>query len=207
MNKLYSGRFHKQEEYIYLSSGEKKNRDSGFTLQDYQQIREELKVSHKAIKSILERLVYSNPTEYYGLAKIVDISLEELRVKVEQKTAIEFPGTLSTEKPEPIEEEEDNTEITWQKLCHLEPRLSDLLREAKEITDNKKRKSFCKYDAFGDQFVDRLSELLGSWIDNQNSILRNMKSLEFAKETLMNALPACRNCKKHTVESTQNEQD
>jgi len=203
MRKTSSGRFRKQNEIPSLSSRPKRSLKSGFTQHDYEQIEAELEEIYSRLKMLLEKLVYSNATEYFRLSKIVDNSLEELRVKVHSQSISEFPDQLDEVKPIQVsakEEEEVDSNITWKVLCQLEPKLFELWSEAKAVEDNHRRKSFCSLEYFSSHFADRLSDLLGPWHDHINPKLHSVKSIDLAKDTLIDALPPCRNCKKHNVD-------
>jgi hypothetical protein len=197
MRKIPSGRFHKQDEIFKLSSKDEISLESGFTRNDFQQINTELNDIHDRLKIVLGKLINADAPEYFRLAKIVDVSIEELIIRTKERAEIEFPDKSEIAGKTVQVDDVNDSEITWKELCRLEPGLVDLWSEAKEVEDNNRRKSFCKYDYFGEHFVDRLMELLGSWVDNQNPKLKSMKSLDLAKDIILDELPPCRNCKNH----------
>lgn len=202
MRKTSSGRFHKQNEISSLASRPKRSLESGFTQHDYEQIEAELEELYSRLKMLLEKLVYSNATEYFRLSKIVDNSLEELRVKVHSQSISEFPDQLEEVKPIQVstKEEEEDSNVSWKVLCQLEPKLFELWSEAKAVEDNHLLKTVCSLEYFSSHFADRLTDLLGPWHDNLNPKLQSVKSIDLAKDTLIDALPPCRNCKKHNVD-------
>ena len=191
--------YSKKDENFDLLLKQVQSLESGFSETDYHQVKVDLADLHKRLKTVLEKLVFSDPGKYFALAKIVDLSLGELENKVGGNTTSEYEGfQTGAQKVDEIIDDGD-MEITWGNLCRLEPGLLDLWSEAKGTEDNHRRKSFCKYDWFGEHLVDRLTELLGPWTEGKHPKLNTLDALNLAKDIITEALPPCRNCKKHPL--------
>lgn len=219
MRKRGPKRFYQREEAIMMPSRKPEEKEPELARWEYQRLENELSDLYHRMVDVLERLSSSNPSEYSRLSKIIENSIDELRTRVHQNAIVEFPelaGRANREKEKaaparsskiatPVDQEDEST-ISWEGLCRLEPELLDLWSEAKEVKDLGRRKSFCAYDYFGANLADRLTELLGPWNEREISVLNSIKSLDFAKDTLLEALPPCRNCKQHRAkENAQQE--
>jgi hypothetical protein len=87
--------------------------------------------------------------------------------------------------------------MTFEQLCQLEPRLEDLLREARS---HKGGRSFCAnavWFGYGEyrhrSFKRRLQELVG-WKRKDNPILSTREAYDLAFHTIYQALPDCGDC-------------
>jgi len=215
MNEHLSNRFRKEEEILRSALSAQTSQsvesssalhdaerglESGFTRQGYEQIEAQLSEVHANLKAILEKLVYSDSTEYFRLAKIVDHALEELRIRIHNGSIAEFQKPPRTKEKliEADANEEDGDEISWKVLCRLEPELVTLWAEAKDVKDTGRRNSsFCRYKYLSEHFLDRLSETIGPWVEGIDPKLQSLEALELAKDVILETLPPCRNCKKH----------
>jgi len=189
--------YSKKDENFDLLLKQVQSLESGFSETDYHQVKVDLADLHKRLKTVLEKLVFSDPGKYFALAKIVDLSLGELENKVSGITTSEYEEFQTGAKNVDEIIDDSDMEITWDNLCRLEPGLLDLWSEAKRTEDNHQRKSFCKYDWFGEHLVDRLTELLGPWTEGKHPKLSTLDALNLAKDVVTEALPPCRNCEKH----------
>lgn len=82
------------------------------------------------------------------------------------------------------------------RLCVVEPRLTQLLKEAQSIEDDGKQPSFCGNDIWYDKFKERMSLLVG-WepmLAQGKEILCTEQAYDAAYLVLYDALPDCRNC-------------
>lgn len=208
--------FYHKEETIMMPPRESEAKEPGLARWEYQRLENELSdIYHRTI-DVLATLNRANPSEYTRLAKIIENSLEELRIRIHEKAVFEFPELANREKRKisasiPKEnaisvDQSDENNIRWEDLCRLEPELLELWSEAKEVKDSGRRKSFCAYDYFKENIADRLTELLGPWNEREIQVLNNIKALDMAKDTILEALPPCRNCKQHQSKQ-QNMQD
>ncbi len=202
--------FYQKDELLMMPSRKPEEKEPGLARWEYQRIENELSDIYHRMVDVLEHLSRSNPSEYSRLSKIIENSLEELRIRVHQKAILEFPElagranrekekadpSRSTETATPVNQEDEST-ISWEGLCSLEPELLELWSEAKEVKDSGRRKSFCAYDYFGANLADRLTELLGPWNEREIPVLNRIESLDLAKDMILEALPPCRNCKQH----------
>ncbi len=88
---------------------------------------------------------------------------------------------------------------TFADLVAMEPKLGQLLREARRIRDTGEDEVFCANAIWfgwhgGPGFKPRLSRLVG-WYSGQAGILATAMSYDVAFEAIYNALPVCRgNC-------------
>lgn len=207
--------FYHKEETIMMPPREAEAKEPGLARWEYQRLENELSdIYHRTI-DVLAALNRANPSEYTRLARIIENSLEELRIRIHEKAVFEFPELANREKrtiSAPIPKEKaisvdqlDEDNIRWEDLCRLEPELLELWSEANGVKDTGRRKTFCAYDYFGKNIADRLTELLGPWNEREIQVLNSIKSLDLAKDKIFDALPPCRNCKKHQskLETTQ----
>jgi hypothetical protein len=81
--------------------------------------------------------------------------------------------------------------VTWQQLVRREPRLGELLRQARAV--RAKGKHFCANAVWYAQFKPRLCRLVG-WARRDEPILGTMEAYDVAHETVYEALPGCRDC-------------
>ena len=222
MRKSGPKNFYHKEEMPILPPRVPEEKQTQLDRWEYQRLENELSDIYHRTMDVLENLNKSNPSEYSRLANIIENALDELRIRVHQKAIIDFPELANRRKREtsrPSSKETeisimqvDNSaipsvdEITWADLCRLEPELLDLWSEAKEVKDTGRRKSFCAVDYFGANFADHLTELLGPWNEREIQVLNSIKALDLAKDTILETLPPCRNCKQHQPKQ-QNMQD
>jgi len=201
MKKSGSRRFINQDKIVNLSPRTERNFESGFTDRDYERIEAELSDIYDRLKIILEKLVYSDATEYFRLAKIIDHAIDELREKVSINSKTGFEALpLIRNQMKHAEPNEEVLEVSWKTLSNLESGLLDLLDEANEVKDSGRRSSFCSIEYFSKYFADRLSDMVGPWHDDIHPKLKSIEAIDLAKDTIMAALPPCRNCKKHSQE-------
>jgi hypothetical protein len=91
--------------------------------------------------------------------------------------------------------------LTFEQLCELEPRLLDLLNEARAIKDNRRKRSFCANQVWygwrgHEGFKPRLLDLVGfrRKHDGSDPRLATSRAYDVAYHTIYDALPDCRNC-------------
>ena len=213
MRKSGPKNFYHKEEMPVLPPRAPEEKQTQLARWEYQRLENELSDIYHRTMGVLENLNKSNPSEYSRLAKIIENALDELRIRIHQKAILDFPELANRRKGEtsrPSSKETDisitqvdnsaipdEDTISWVDLCRLEPELLELLSEAKEVKDSGRRKSFCAYDYFGENIADRLTELLGPWNEREIQVLNSIKALDLAKDTLLETLPPCRNCKQH----------
>ncbi len=93
----------------------------------------------------------------------------------------------------------DLSKITWEYLVAQEPFLQDLLSEALAIKDDGAR--FCANARFtlrhGGQcsFRERIAALVGWYSPHVDTPLETGQAYRVACDTIMAALPECRNCR------------
>ncbi len=205
--------FYHKEEMPMMPPRGPEEKETQLARWEYQRLENELSDIYHRTMDVLENLNKSNPSEYSRLANIIENALDELRIRIHQKAILDFPELThrkkrETSKPGSNEVEisitqMDNSaipsedELTWADLCRLEPELLDLWSEAKEVKDTGRRKSFCAYDYFSENIEERLTELLGPWNEREIQVLNTIRSIDLAKDMIFEALPPCRNCKKH----------
>jgi hypothetical protein len=86
--------------------------------------------------------------------------------------------------------------MTFKELTDLEPRLIDLLNEAKSIS-SKENPNFCTnriwygYQDSESGLKYRMSRLVGNFTESDNSILRSSAAYDLAYRTIYDALPDC----------------
>lgn len=84
--------------------------------------------------------------------------------------------------------------LTWRELVRREPRLAELLREAKAVDDSDPH--FCAnlvwYGRGG--LKERLCRLVGWEAEKDDPVLRTPEAYDLAYEKIYNALPDCRDC-------------
>lgn len=89
--------------------------------------------------------------------------------------------------------------ITWEKLVAHEPRLDDVLKDARSIK-NQGDQYFCKDYAWTTGwkhlagFKQRIYPLIGFGSCHRNSFLATSQAWDVALETILEALPPCRHC-------------
>lgn len=94
--------------------------------------------------------------------------------------------------------------LTWHKLAQLEPRLSEVLKQAQAIRDDRSDSSFCAnrvwfgYDEPGPGprgFKSKVSSLVG-WcsVNAGHPVLGSSEAYDLAYRTVYDALPDCRDC-------------
>jgi hypothetical protein len=92
--------------------------------------------------------------------------------------------------------------LTWAGLVRLEPRLLDLLREARALRKEQRRDPhFCANAAWygygrwrGHGLKPRLVRLVGWSAEGGDPILATRAAYDVAYQTVYEALPACRAC-------------
>jgi len=96
--------------------------------------------------------------------------------------------------------ERTNTKvITWEELVAHEPSLNDLLIEARSIKDDY-GSYFCKREAYvigwmkHSNFSSRIHRLVGFGSCHSNSFLQTAEAWNVVLDTILEALPPCRNC-------------
>ena len=88
--------------------------------------------------------------------------------------------------------------ITWEELVAHEPDLNDLLIEARSIKDD--GCYFCNHEAYAigykkhRSFKKSLHHLVGFGSRHRNSFLSTSQAWDVAVQTILEALPPCRNC-------------
>jgi len=82
--------------------------------------------------------------------------------------------------------------MSWEKLIELEPRLAELLEEAKQVKDLG-GSSFCANQTWFNRFGKRLDKLVG-WYAEGAPAIQTSESYDIAFMKIYDALPACRNC-------------
>lgn len=99
------------------------------------------------------------------------------------------------------------TELLWQRLVELEPRLLKLLEDAKNADTGS---AFCTsaawYGAHGfDGFKPRLEKLVGWYREGvleteEQEFLYSNRAYDAAYVVILNALPPCRKCSGHQTD-------
>lgn len=87
--------------------------------------------------------------------------------------------------------------LSFQQICDLEPRLQELFNEAKAVQDDPSKESFCAntvwYGYSGQKgFRPRVVELVG--YNATNPQLATNEAYDTAYQVIYEALPPCRNC-------------
>lgn len=93
-----------------------------------------------------------------------------------------------------------NTSATaWDELVAHEPELNDLLIEARSMKGDERY--FCNHEAYAlgfgkhQSFKKRIHRLVGyGATKHRNSFLATSQAYDEVAETLLNAMPPCRNC-------------
>src|SRR5215467_6291400 len=88
--------------------------------------------------------------------------------------------------------------LTWERLCELEPRLLALHRRAKAIKDDERKPWFCANDVWygrgsNEGLKEELRNLVG-WRRKGHPILGSSEAYDVAYDTVYDVLPPCRNC-------------
>jgi hypothetical protein len=87
--------------------------------------------------------------------------------------------------------------LTWRELVRREPRLAELLQEARTVDDSDPH--FCAnavwygYNGYAG-LKGRLCQLVGWDADTDDPILRTPEAYDLAYDTIYDALPPCRHC-------------
>jgi hypothetical protein len=90
-------------------------------------------------------------------------------------------------------------EITWEELVAHEPGLDDLLRDVRSVKD-RGGPYFCKHEAWAHgwknraAFRNRTYRLVGFGSRHRDSFLATSQAYDVVLETILEALPPCRNC-------------
>jgi hypothetical protein len=82
--------------------------------------------------------------------------------------------------------------MIWERLIELEPRVAELLEEARRVKDPG-GSSFCANQTWFDQFDKRLDKLVG-WYADGDPDLQTSEAYDVAFIKIYDVLPACRNC-------------
>ena len=83
--------------------------------------------------------------------------------------------------------------LTWQLLTEREPRLAQLLKEAKAVSAHGDA-NFCANQVWYREFKPRLLRLVGWLARTDDAIIRGCEAYDIAYRTVYSVLPACRNC-------------
>ena len=85
-------------------------------------------------------------------------------------------------------------EITWERMVKQEPRLQELLNEAKDIKDSG-GEYFCANGVWYGNFKQRMSTLVGCAVTgNVPDFMSSSKAYDMAYDKVYHSLPDCRNC-------------
>jgi hypothetical protein len=82
--------------------------------------------------------------------------------------------------------------LTWQELVKREPRLRDLLREARAVDDSDPH--FCANEVWYRHFKPALCELVGWDARVQDGVVNSSEAYDIAYDKIYNALPDCKAC-------------
>jgi hypothetical protein len=82
--------------------------------------------------------------------------------------------------------------ITWKRICQIDPTMLNLYREAKTIKDNKRKKRFCANEIWESRFKPFIVNHVG-WHSAMPE-LQSSLAYNIAYQTIYGALPNCRNC-------------
>ena len=94
---------------------------------------------------------------------------------------------------------DEKSDITWSMLVDLEPRLRDLLSNARAVKDDPSAPSFCANEIWyrKNGLRDQLCELVGWSARKKDSLLQSSDAYDLAYDKIYNALPDCRNCNEY----------
>jgi hypothetical protein len=85
----------------------------------------------------------------------------------------------------------DTYPLTWDDVLNQEPRLAELLADAKEV-DASKDPDYCRHAYFDSHFKPRILKLVRVGRRTESGIYASSESCEVALQTILEALPDCR---------------
>jgi len=84
--------------------------------------------------------------------------------------------------------------ISWGMLAGLEPKLADLLQDARAADSHRATESFCRESYWYLELKPVLVQIVGYCRPDYHPILGTSAAYELAYDTILKALPDCRNC-------------